>query len=335
MTAFNASQQGLQNRDFSAYYMSTTNRQQHEAEIIEGVLAEVLRRMNYNEDTPLRTSLASRFLMRALPRFAEIMAEVDERVAQDGFRAAVNWLLPLMQMTVTSEGTEHVPTEGPLILASNHPGGADFCAIFSQVPRDDSHLVAATNTFDLLPNVVDHIIYSSHTRGKQKKKRGETTRKLVEKLNNEGSCLLLYPMSHMEPDPRWVVGSRACLDYWSESLRRFADAVPNLTVVPTLVSGSVADKALKMRWLDIYRNERHRHRTGVFTQIAMSMIRPKKWHVTPHVQFGTPIRLENAQPDDVRPHVLGELNRMITHARAPEWPIRTKTTGWFARNNKR
>lgn len=301
-------------------------RQANPDKIVHELRLEALNRLGF-QDRRFWRRFSSRLMMLALPRFAEIMSEFDRRVAVDGFAEGIKWLLPYLQVDVTSIGAHQVPVDGPVLLASNHPGGADFCAIFSQIPRGDGRLVAAVEQLDLLPNVVPHIVYSSRTRGK-KRKRGETTRKLIGELQ-DGNCVLLYPRGKMEPDPRWVSGARQCLPLWRSSITRFAEAVPDLTIVPTCVSGSVSRKALDMRWLNLFSSERYKQRTAIFVQMAMSMIRPKKWNVKPLVQFGPPIRVSEHNLEEIRPLVLSEVNRLMTYARAPEWPIRSRTFGWL------
>ena len=60
----------------------------------------------------------------------------------------------------------------------------------------------------------------------------------------------------------------------------------------------------------------------------MSMIRPKQWSVSPTVQFGTPVYVSEHPLDELNGLVKGQINQMMTHARAPEWPIRTRLQGW-------
>ncbi len=296
------------------------------AQIIPAVLAESLNRMGLQDDS-LRRRLSSAVLMRAVPRFADIMVELDTLVGREGFAAGVNWVMPYFQMRVRSVGIENVPREGPVILASNHPGGADFLAIFSQVQRDDVRLVAAIEELKLLPNVSPKIIYTNRTKGSVQK-RGATTEKITAELS-DGRCVLLFPRGKMEPDPRWAVGSRANLAEWSSSLTRFAEAVPDLTIVPTVVSGTIARKALAMWWLRFFKSERFKQRMAIFTQVIMSMIRPKRWDVTALVQFGEPIRVADIPLGEVQSLVHSRVDELLTYSRAAQWPLRTRTDGWL------
>ncbi len=274
-----------------------------------------------------RKTLVSKFLELTLPRFASIVSEMDEVVGREGFVAGVNWMLPHLQMRVTGHHVENVPTKGPVLIASNHPGGADFLAIFSQVPRDDLRLVAAVEQLDLLPNIVKHIVYTSRTRGK-KSERGATTKRLIAELS-QNHLVLIYPRGIMEPDPRWSAGGRANLEQWSKSFARFAEAVPNLTIVPTLVAGITSRRAFEQRWLSVYRSERARQRVATFIQVLLGMSRPTGWEVDPHVWFGQPVRVADYAVEDVRPQVLSEVNRLFSYARSPDWPLRPRTAGWL------
>lgn len=274
----------------------------------------------------LRRKFMRQVLGRGMPRFAKTLAELDERCGRDGFQSAVRWLLPQLRMTVTGHNAESVPLDGPVLITSNHPGGPDFFTIFSQVPRNDARMVAAVELIDLMPNIVPHIIYTNKTKGK-KKERGATTRKMIAELQ-QGNCVLIYPRGKMEPDPMWSRGGVECLEKWSTSITHFAAAVPNLTIVPTVVSGSLERKALEMRWLRLYNSERVRQRTAVYIQLAMSMARPERWNPHSHVHFGTPIKVNEHAVEDVRPLVLERMRGLFANSHAADWPLNTRLTGW-------
>ncbi|MGB1252849.1 MAG: lysophospholipid acyltransferase family protein [Candidatus Promineifilaceae bacterium] len=295
-------------------------------ELARELMEAALDMMNLNGKRIRRRFMKS-VLDRGMPRFAQALAEFDRRCAEDGLNSAINWILPSFRMKVTGYNAEKVPLEGPVLIASNHPGGPDFFSIFSQVPRNDARMVAAVDLIDMLPNVLPHVIYTSRTKGK-KKERGATTRKMIAELQ-QGNCVLIYPRGKMEPDPMWSQGGIDCLGKWSTSITHFARAVPNLTIVPTVVAGSLERKAIEMRWLKLYNSERVRQRTAVYIQLAMSMARPDRWNPHSHVHFGEPIRVNEHAVDDVRPLVLGQMNELLTCNRAPDWPLNTRLTGWL------
>src|SRR5580765_6877193 len=64
-------------------------------------------------------------------RVARQIANYDQIVGESGLRAGGAWALEQMVRRVEIEGQERVPTEGSLLLLSNHPGLADAVALFS------------------------------------------------------------------------------------------------------------------------------------------------------------------------------------------------------------
>ena len=151
--------------------------------------------------------------------------------------------------------------------------------------------------------------------------------KMIAELE-QGNCVLIYPRGKMEPDPMWARGGRECLEKWSTSLTHFAAAVPNLTIVPTVVAGSIQRKAITMPWLRLYHSERVRQRTAIYIQLAMTMARPQRWSPHSHVHFGEPIRVSEYAVEDVRPRVLEQMNELFTQCRASDWPLNTRLAGW-------
>src|SRR5215212_2670967 len=68
-------------------------------------------------------------------RLARQVATYDEIVGESGLAAGGAWALERMARSVEVEGLENVPREGPLLLASNHPGLSDAVALFATTPR--------------------------------------------------------------------------------------------------------------------------------------------------------------------------------------------------------
>lgn len=98
-----------------------------------------------------RAGLLTRLLLPLvrLPaqRFSRVMAELDRRMALSGLAKAVRWVLTRFVEGVRPDGQEHVPATGPLVIASNHPGGADVLAILSAAGRDDLRIYVSDVPF--------------------------------------------------------------------------------------------------------------------------------------------------------------------------------------------
>ena len=92
-------------------------------------------------------------------RVAREIANYDQIVGESGLSAGGAWALERMVGRVEIEGRERVPTEGSLLLVSNHPGLADAVALFSSIPRPDLRVVAAQwPLLDALPNTSRYLI---------------------------------------------------------------------------------------------------------------------------------------------------------------------------------
>ena len=76
-------------------------------------------------------------------RFAALMAEVDRRVAQHGIVHPANWLLPQIISGVDVHGAQHIPADGPVVIAANHPGAYDIIALIASIGRDDIRIIAS------------------------------------------------------------------------------------------------------------------------------------------------------------------------------------------------
>ena len=95
-------------------------------------------------------------------RFASQAAAFDQCVEQHGFQhTAHEWLYKFSPGLVTV-GKEQLPTDGPVLIAANHPGAYDGLAIASVVRRNDLKIVAAANPFfRALSNTRQYFIYST------------------------------------------------------------------------------------------------------------------------------------------------------------------------------
>src|SRR5512142_3280957 len=98
------------------------------ATLTEQIDNEIIRALGL----PLDGWLADRLhaiLGRATRRFSELFAEVDRIVEEQGLPAGAAWLLHHLASGVESRGVDNIPSQGPLIIASNHPGAVDSLAV--------------------------------------------------------------------------------------------------------------------------------------------------------------------------------------------------------------
>ena len=238
-------------------------------------------------------------------RLARQIATYDEIVGQSGLAEGGAWALERMARRVEVEGRENVPPEGPLLLAANHPGLADSLVLFATVARRDLRVVAAEKPFlKALPNTSRYLISVAETAPG----RFGVVRNAARHLRG-GGAVLTFPGGEIEPDPAVLPGATDALGRWSESLDLFARLVPDLTVVPAVVSGVLSPTALHNPLIFV----RHRPRDREWLAATLQMLTPVLRNVTTRVAFGRPVRTGGGA---VRETVLDETRRLIEHHEA-------------------
>jgi 1-acyl-sn-glycerol-3-phosphate acyltransferase len=240
-------------------------------------------------------------------RVAREIANYDRIVGESGLSAGGAWALERMVGRVEIEGRERVPTEGSLLLVSNHPGLADAVALFSSIPRPDLRVVAAQwPLLDALPNTSRYLI----TVAKASSNRFAVLKSAAGHLKR-GGALLNFPAGRLEPDPAVWPGAIEALERWSTSVDLFARLAPDLTVVPVAVSGVFSPIALRNPLTYLRRREEDRW----WLASNLQMLVPALRNVTVRVTFGVSIRTADAG-DAVSQRVLAEMRRLIARGEA-------------------
>ena len=223
--------------------------------------------------------------------FAKFSLNFDGIVAREGFDAAARWVLPRFVKQSFSFGEERIPTEGPLLVVSNHPGSVDALVIASNVHRPDFRIVASRIPFIMnLPYTAQHMIYSTiHTMD-----RMAVLRSSVEHLQDGGS-LLLYASGHVDPDPNVLPGARECLGEWSRSVELLLRKVPQTKLVVSIVSNVVGKRYYNHPIMKVQHGYREKQKLAEFIQMMQQMVFPGTVNVVPRVSFDSPQTLENLQ----------------------------------------
>lgn len=260
--------------------------------------------LGYLGPGPVRSILE---LLSSVParRLAAQIATYDDIVGRAGLPAGGAWALERMAREVVVEGADGVPREGPLLVVSNHPGLADAVALFAAMPRDDLRVVAAERPFlSALPNTSRALItLPGGSRNGASVVRG-ATRHL-----KSGGAVITFPGGKIEPDPAVLPGAAEALGAWSGSADLFARLVPNLAVVPAVVSGVISPAALLNPLARVRRAPEDREWLAATFQMLVPALR----NVTTRVEFGPPIFAESGDTagDPVSRKVVEEARRII------------------------
>jgi len=220
--------------------------------------------------------------------FAKLAATFNHYVDQFGLREASDWALSRFAKGVEVTGVERIPAEGPLLIASNHPGTIDGFAIAANVPRPDLKIVITGIPFiQKLQPTGRHLIYATL----DPHQRMATVRSIIRQLEN-GGALLIFPTGTVDPDPDIMPGSRDALEEWSPSLELILKKVPQTQVLVTIVSGVLHPSYLRNPFARLHEEIRERQKVAEFLQVAQQLVFPKFRSLLPRVSFGPPMSVE-------------------------------------------
>ncbi|MCB2198698.1 hypothetical protein KQI63_04790 [bacterium] len=206
--------------------------------------------------------------------FADSVLRFDREVGQLGWGQAADGFLKGWEVQLSLAGKQ-LPSEGPLLVLSNHPGLTDSLALMSTLARDDLTFYAHSNPFlEALPEVRrrlllldrEQAILPSHLR------RG------IHHLK-AGGALALYPAGKIEPDPAIHPDALSSLDHWSSSMAFFARQVPQARLAIVLIRGCISPLA-QYHWLTRLRRTRAaREELAAMLQVVIKRFRAQRVEV--------------------------------------------------------
>lgn len=230
--------------------------------------------------------LMGRLVGKWLSRVLDLALEFDRQIVDVSLTAACAWVSEKCGHPVKVNGAENIPTDGPVLLAANHPGYFEGMAISAQLPRQDLKvLVGGIPYFSNLPNMKKLIMYTDRST----QRNVVALRKAIQHLRSAG-CVLIFPTGHADPDPDYMEGAHRRFEDWSESLMLIMRRVPETRLVPVVVSGILEPQfinhPLARRQSELVPRMRVAGFFQIFSQFR-SEDRPPLSH--PRVTFGEPI----------------------------------------------
>jgi len=230
-------------------------------------------------------AIARRLARLPALRFAREMTEFDLDAGRRGIAAASRSLLSGFVREVRLRGLSRVPSTGPLLLLSNHPGRTDTLVLLSSIPRDDLLVLAAERPFlQALTAASRWVIFLSESR----ERSFAAMRRAVSHLR-AGGALLTFPAGEIEPDPDVLPGAAEALARWSPSTLSFSRLAPEAIVVPLIVSGVLQPRAQRVRLVRLlHRRREDQERFAAMLQVLVHTVAPRRWR--------TRVTLEALQP---------------------------------------
>lgn len=248
------------------------------------------------QEYPVPAAILRRLFVHPARKFAGQIAGYDVLVGQLGLHEASCKTLQRQYIKgLCTQGQEYVPAQGPVLFLSNHPGMADTISLFAAIPRGDLRIIATHRPFLVsLPNISQHLFYISDDPGE----RMRAVRQVSSHLR-AGSAALTFPAGKIEPDPAVHTGALDALNNWTDSSGIFMRFVPDLQIVPVLVSGVIWERAAR-HWLTRFKHTREeREKLAAALQllaIAVHDARP----TTVNIRFAKPITRNEVDPLDSR-----------------------------------
>jgi len=244
--------------------------------------------------------LLRRLFGSASQKFSELALKLDRIVAEGGPSAGARWVQPRFVLSNEARGAENIPLDGPLLIASNHPGSFDSVMITAHVTRPDYKIIIGDIPFfQSLPHIRDSAIFApvaSNVSG-----RMQTVRECIRYLQ-AGGALLIFARGGIEADPSLALNAGEEFHLWSRSLEIFLRHVPQARILTTIVSDVVAKAAFRhpITWLRKARPDKQR--LAFMYQMIRQMVSGKEtFGLHARVTFGEIISGESHQ------HILDEV----------------------------
>jgi 1-acyl-sn-glycerol-3-phosphate acyltransferase len=234
---------------------------------------------------PIIRTLLGAALAPALRRFSGWALNFDAVVAKEGFPEACRGLLPRLAESVTVLSAAPPPQDGPLLIASNHPGGVDGLALAAALRRRDVRVVATGMGFlRHLPATAKHLIFSSQDTGQ----RIAVVRGMLRHLRN-GGAVIIFPTGTVDPDPELMSGLESTVDHWSPSLSLLLERVPETRLLAAVTSGVLLPWAYRHPLPALRRLPRDQQKAAEIMQIAWQAVSAHAARPKVHVSFGVAI----------------------------------------------
>ncbi len=238
-----------------------------------------------------RLTWATRFLYPIfhLPilRLSRLLVELDSNISLIGWNSAVNHFTNHLVSKLQVDGQDYLPTQGSLLVISNHPAALDVAILAATINREDLKILASDiPIIQLHPHLAAHIIpvYYDIPR------RLQTVRNTIRHLKQGGS-IFLFPRGNVEPDPLVSPGALQSLDGWSPSIELFLRQVPETTTVVASAWGMLSSRWYKNPLINCWKKYEQRQKVAEIFQIASQLFTGKTPSATPSVKFSTPLSL--------------------------------------------
>lgn len=277
------------------------------AEIRQSMIEEIYSAIGLPDRSWLRLALAP-IAWAPAHRFAGLIAECERNAERSGFRQATRQLMERFISGVIVRGEGNVPVDGPLLVASNHPGAVDGLAIAASLPRDDLKIVVSGSPFfQKLVYLREHLILT----GRDPHGQMLVLRNAIRHLR-DGGAVLLFPSGRVDPDPAVFHSASSSVDDWSLSVATLLEKVPAARLMVTVVSGVLAPECLNHPLVRLRKGTWEKRRLAEYIQIIQQLIFGRRYPLRPLVSFAGALTLSELRLKEEMEDAMGAVR---THTR--------------------
>ena len=246
------------------------------------------------EKSHLFASALKKIFIKPAHKFAQQVVDFDNNVGQSNLAEASRRMMRKHYVKdVRAHGCENIPTSGPVLFLSNHPGMADTISLFAAINRPDLKIIALHRLFlESLENTTKQLFFIDD----DPTKRMNAIRQVSNHLRDNGS-VLTFPAGEIEPDPDVYAGALDSLSTWTDSAGVFIRFARDTQIVPVLVSGVIWEQTAQ-HWIPrLKRTRLEREKLAAALQLLAMIVRDAR-PTTVHVRFAKPITLNEIGSTD-------------------------------------
>jgi hypothetical protein len=266
------------------------------ADYREKIIDEIFNALGLARKGPARRLLGALFRAPA-QRFGQIIAKADAEVARSGLSGGARAILQDLSLASAVRGAENIPTQGALLVVSNHPGAYDSAVILSSIPRKDLKIILSDVPFTRAFNAArQYFLYAPG----DATQRMAALRGAIQHLQS-GGALLLFAHGEVEPDPELQPGARESIKDWSRSVEVMLRKVPQAWLQVAIASGVLMPRFVHSPLVKLRRLPAKRQKLAEFLQIGTQMVSPRSVHTTVRISFARPVRGVDIPRDQIMP----------------------------------
>lgn len=276
----------------------------------ERITDEIFLALGLSKTGSLRR-LFGRLFYLPTQRFVQIFSRADEAVGEGGMSNGCRSLVHDFSIQLQIRGAEQIPSEGPLLVVSNHPGAYDSICLASSVQRQDLKIMVwEIPFFRVLPNASHWLLYATEdTTG-----RMLALKNAIRHLRN-GGAVLQFGSGLIEPDPGIFPHTEGSLKAWSPSIEIMLRRALDTCLVLAVASGVLLRKFANHPFARLRREPIDRRRLAEFMQVIQRLLIPSSVQIKACLSFAPPVLAgelaAESKDGSLMPVILGHARELL------------------------